>query len=354
MLFHASGGTLSNIQKSTWTPSEKEVENLIFPNYTEAPEIQEITTQIFHEEILLLEKQKSFAPKRSDIIGIDSYGQGVIIELKKDAGALGVDTQALQYLTHLSVYKGQKFLDFLAKKKTVAQSVLDFTELPVERLNESSRIILIARSFDPALFSMGRWLESKGVGFKCISYEPIVVDDEKFLNFSVAFSASPMDEYAFSAFQRLQPRAPSVFWHNIGNAEESWWDYLRKEKVVTTSYANLNDPSCIGYRKLHQYVKDDGILAFVSGVGVVGYGRVIESPEVGYAYKDHGLSDYSQRHFHHLQVDWLQSVDFKDAIQPSELREKFGLNWPSGTKQVINNKQGAVELQKELRARGSR
>jgi len=60
----------------------------------------------------------------------------------------------------------------------------------VKDLNKTSRIILLARDFDPTIYSMGEWLSNNGVAFRCIQYEPIRIDEKDFISFSIAFDRS--------------------------------------------------------------------------------------------------------------------------------------------------------------------
>ena len=100
-------------------------------------------------------------------------GNSVIIELKRKNSPLGVETQALQYLADFSKFKGQAFIKrFLADNPGLEENIYGFLgdEVKTEDINKNSRIILLARSFDPTLFSMGEWLSSRGIAFRCIEY----------------------------------------------------------------------------------------------------------------------------------------------------------------------------------------
>jgi hypothetical protein len=82
--------------------------------------------------------------------------------------------QALQYLASFSVFKGLEFLSKFGEGAALRDRVQGFLgdEVRLEEVNRRSRIILVARSFDPTLFSMGEWLAKAGVAFRCIEYTP--------------------------------------------------------------------------------------------------------------------------------------------------------------------------------------
>ena len=73
-----------------------------------------------------------------------------------ERAALGVDTQALQYLAEYSVYKGMEFIKRNSKySDSLEDNIIGFLgdESLLKNINQQSRIILIARGFDAALFS---------------------------------------------------------------------------------------------------------------------------------------------------------------------------------------------------------
>ena len=134
------------------------------------------------------------------------------------------ETQALQYLAEFWPYRGQRFLDHFGRDDAEFEGkVRGFIgdDVPTQDLNRKSRIILVARKFDPALFSMGEWLASTGVPLRCITYHPAEVGSERFLSFSVAFdrAAEPLFPLEFAS----PSRSPRFFWHNIGDPSEDWW-----------------------------------------------------------------------------------------------------------------------------------
>ncbi len=98
---------------SQWRPSESDIENFIMSSINDD---NILDSGIFGEELLIVDNQvKTKLKKRADILAIDCYGNGVVIELKRDWGYLGVETQALQYLADFSAYKGNKFIQHFSK-----------------------------------------------------------------------------------------------------------------------------------------------------------------------------------------------------------------------------------------------
>jgi hypothetical protein len=207
---------------SIWIPKELDLERYILPGESDEPILNE---DVFGEPLLLIRNQvQTQHKKRADIFAIDRVGNGVIIELKKDNVTLGVETQALQYLADFSTYKGTDFISHFSKySDSLEENIRGFIgdNVRLEDINKNSRIILMARSFDPSLYSMGKWLASCDVAFRCIKYSPYEIEGKHYLSFSISFDQSPSTIYPLS-FQ-TRSRESQYFWHNIGRNKQDWW-----------------------------------------------------------------------------------------------------------------------------------
>jgi hypothetical protein len=224
--------------RSDWAPGELELESY-FISQAEA-NVKVMSESVFGEPLLLVRKQvRTSAKKRADILALDRAGNGVIIELKKNAGRLGVETQALQYLADFSKYRGKNFFrKFSGNSGVSEETVLGFVgdKANIDELNTRSRVILVARSFDEAIFSLGEWLSSKGIAVRCISYFPVQIGDAQFLSFSIAFDRSPEALYPLTFSSAL--REPGIYWHNIARPKQSWWDFLMSHGQIPACFDN--------------------------------------------------------------------------------------------------------------------
>jgi hypothetical protein len=163
MLFKVTLGILqtTNQPKEAWNPSELELENYLIAqanaDETDA-DVRKMHPSIFKEDLLLVSNQvRTSAKKRADILALDKAGNGVIIELKRNEGKLGVETQALQYLSDFSKYRGKNFLRKFGVSEDTALGFLEGSD-DVDSINSRSRVILVARDFDETLYSIGEWL----------------------------------------------------------------------------------------------------------------------------------------------------------------------------------------------------
>lgn len=346
MLFkiNPASGALERVP-SDWTPRELDLERyLITQADTDRPVMSE---KVFGEPLLLVSNQvRTSAKKRADILALDRAGNGVIIELKRDNAKLGVETQALQYLADFSKYRGKNFLrKFSAKPDELEETFLGFVgdKANIDQINARSRVILVARDFDETIFSLGEWLSSKGVAFRCISYFPVQIGDAQLLSFSVAFDRSPDDLYPliFSA----TAREPGIFWHNIARAEQSWWDFLVSENQLPACFEN--SPGDQGEKLLTKYVPKDRVVAYAKGCGAIGWG-VIENPDTYRLIQLGDKDDFLRGECRHrITVKWEATARrLNDGLSAEEIRREFNIYHPISTSVSMNTSQGEKLLKR--------
>ncbi len=297
-----------------------------------------LNENIFGEQLLFLGTQiRTKDKKRSDILAIDSYGNSVVVELKKDKGKLGVETQALQYLADLATFKGKAFMEkFLPLTPNLEDTLKGFlgNDYDLNKLNSKQSIILIARSFDPSLFSMGQWLSEQGVPFKCITYNYFKTNEEEFISFSIVFDQFSNKKKILSFNSPLnQTREPEVYWFNIGFKEQEAWDKMKEKKFVPAGFDG--SPGDRGELIMTSFIKGDKIVAYASGFGVVGFGAV--NAETYKLTELNSSEDYFDgRYLHRIGIQWEQKIDLLiEAITPITLKEIVGLSNPIQTKQIF-------------------
>ncbi len=335
MLFEITAQQTLKRFVSKWQPRELDVEQFIISSDSENNILE---ASIFGEPLLIISNQvKTKFKKRADILAIDRYGNGVIIELKRDRGFLGVETQALQYLADFSAYKGKGFIDRFSKnKKQLEQEVGSFIggNASIKDVNKTSRVILLAREFDPTIYSMGEWLSNNGVAFRCIQYEPTEIDNKKFISFSIAFDRSKdiLNPLALGGIAR----EPSYYWHNIASADQNWWEYLINSKQIPACFDSM--PGDQGEKILTSYISGDVIVAYAKGYGAIGWG-VIEKPDSYHLAKDGSPEDYWKGDcMHRLSINWKAvAQNLSDGIKPGKVREKFDIYHPISTSVSIDS-----------------
>jgi hypothetical protein len=327
-------GVLRSVE-SAWNPKELELEKYL--TVDEDDDSLTLSETIFGEPLLLIRNQvRTRLKKRADIFALDRSGNGVVIELKRGQGRLGVETQVLQYLADFSSYTGKNFIKRFTKTGQISEeTIMGFLgdNAVLEDINRRSRVVLMARSFDPAIFSLGEWLSSKDIAFRCIIYTPVQISDQKFLSFSVVFDRTNQTLYplVFSS----TAREPGFFWHNIARPYQHWWEFLVKNSQIPACFED--SPGDQGENILTRYIPGDTIVAYAKGFGAVGWGIVADPPKYQLLPKGdkQDLLEGSCRH--RLKVNWkCVAQRLQDGIPPDIVREKFGIYHPVSTSVSIN------------------
>jgi hypothetical protein len=349
MIFHINKKNEIETWQPDWNPSEQDVEHYLVSFTDEDSSI--LNEEIFREPLLLISNQvRTRQNKRADLLAIDRDGNGVVIELKRHQGSMGVETQALQYLSDFSSYRGMAFLSQFKKgDEKSMKEVRGFLgdAAAIDDINKATRVILMARSFEETLFSMGEWLCSVGVAFRCIEYTPFNVGPKNFLSFSVAFDRSPRLIHRLGF--RGTAREPGFFWHNIGQPDQDWWDYLKNTGQITASFSN--QPGDEGERLLKRYVKGDTIIAYAKRHGAVGWG-VIENP-ASYRLIEKGSADDKLGGFqrHRLNISWTAvAPKLENGLPAAKVSKDYGIYHPISTSVSISPEK-ARELRDALTER---
>ena len=340
MLFKINpvSGSLERI-RSDWVPRELELERYLV---TQADaNVPVMSEAVFGEPLLLVSNQvRTTAKKRADILALDRAGNGVIIELKRNIGRLGVETQALQYLADFSSYRGKQFLRrFSGSSGIREETVRGFLgdSVSIDDINSRSRVILVARSFDESIFSLGEWLSAKGVAFRCISYLPVQLGDAQLLSFSVAFDRAPESIYQLT-FTSIA-REPGIFWHNIARADQAWWDFLVSKRQIPACFDNA--PGDQGEKILTKYLPNDTVVAYAKGYGALGWG-IVDQPNtyrlIPPGDKDDVLCGECR---HRISVSWKAVArKLSEALPAEDIRRDFSIYHPISTSVSMNSEQG--------------
>jgi hypothetical protein len=325
--------------QSDWSPGELELERYLVT--FEDDDVPVLAEPVFGEPLLLVSKQvRTRIKKRADMLALDRSGNGVVIELKRNRGRLGVETQALQYLADFSAYQGRNFIKRFAKEGVISEDViLSFLgdDAEINDLNKRSRVILLAQTFDETVFSIGEWLSSKGVAFRCIAYAPVEISGIKLLSFSVAFDRSPDALYPLTFASAA--REPGIFWHNIARAEQGWWQFLVASRQIPACFDNA--PGDQGEKLLTRYIAGDTIVAYAKGFGAVGWGT-IEDPGSYRLLTPGSKADYLNGDCRHrLAIKWKATAShLTDALSAEEVRKEFGVHHPIRTSVSIKHADG--------------
>ena len=202
-----------------------------------------------------------------------------------------------------------------------------------ENINKNTSILLVAREFDSTLFSMGEWLSSKGVAFKCVEFKPIQYDEHKFLSFSVIFDKTPQSNYSV-AFSN--PSKPGIYWFNIGVSEESKWETLKEKQIIIAGFEHK--PGDRGDKLLNSFIDKDRIVAYSSRNGAVGYGIIDKDKKEIYSLTDAGDGLGT---LHRLNIRWIAKANsLEEGISSKDIKKNFGIYHPVQTSSAIDDEKG--------------
>lgn len=136
--------------------------------------------ELLGEELLIIGKEVIVGANiRLDLLAVDSKGNLVTIELKRDSSGSNIDWQAIKYASHCSALSDEDIFNiyqgYLNKKnisKDAKQEIENFISVELKDLNQEQRIILVSREFHPDAASAVLWLNDKGLDITCIKINP--------------------------------------------------------------------------------------------------------------------------------------------------------------------------------------
>ncbi len=141
---------------------------------------------------------------RIDLLGIDSEGAAVIIELKRGSNKLQM-FQAISYAGMISKWGVEDFRSRLSETRW--EELTEFLDVDVEQINLRQRILLVAEGYDYALLVGTEWLsEQHNVDVRCVSVA-FARDEATGAEYLACTSTYPPAELADHAVARRQSPA---------------------------------------------------------------------------------------------------------------------------------------------------
>lgn len=151
--------------------------------------------------IIFGQQAQSTTRKRVDLLGVDRFGNVIIIELKRDLAEVMTDFQAITYASYFvdtgfeeicrlyAKYLKDKKIElglpddhnYMEAAETTLRSVCSEINIPDE-FNTNQRIILVAGEFSLDLISAVTWLILKGIKIECIKLELYKDQDSIFIH----------------------------------------------------------------------------------------------------------------------------------------------------------------------------
>ena len=260
-LWHVEGEELEEV-RPTRLSLEERLEKWIVDN----PSILGMDVLIIGKQVL------TEHGGRVDLLGIDRQGDTIIIELKRDRTPRDVIAQVLDYATWI---KGLSYaelnglaLNFLEKSISAA-FVERFGESLPDTVNSGHSMVVVASELDDASERIVQYLANEhGVNINAIFFSFFTTGSDEYVGRAWLMDPEEMQERSES---RKQPPWSGYWFVNVGEGPNRNWDDNRAYGYIGAGQ---------GLRRAHalqRLSEGDEILAYMGGLGYVGYGKVTKT-----------------------------------------------------------------------------
>lgn len=165
--------------------------------------------EYFHKLLIIQKEFDGFADtsNRLDLLALDSEGNLVIIENKRDDTGKDVVWQAINYASFCSTLTAQDVIDIYDKylkkngiEEDAAQLIQDFfkdcgKETDTEFPSSVQKIILVAREFRKEVLSAAQWLINNGIDITCIKFTPFMFGETVLLDVNHILPQAELKDY---------------------------------------------------------------------------------------------------------------------------------------------------------------
>jgi Endonuclease NucS C-terminal domain len=239
-------------------------------------------------DVLVLGRELQAEAGRIDILAIDSDGDLLIIELKRDRTPREVVAQTLDYASWVNGLTARQVYE-IALEKSGIQLAKVFSEkfgseLP-ETLNGNHRMVIVASEFDASSKRIVEYLnEVHGVNINATFFSVFEQDGKMLL---ATDWLMPQEQVAERADRKTKAPWGGLWYVNVGDgSNRSWKDMRQYGFLAAGSDPVYSDP-------LRRLQMNDRVFAYQKGRGYVGYGRISSSivPVTDFQVNGHGLLD---------------------------------------------------------------
>lgn len=172
---------------------EVEFSEFNFKGRCDIQEWVESNPNVLGENLLIIGKDITETRERPELIAIDTKGNIVIIELKRDDSWYQLEWHAIRQATYLSMFSTSDIVNLFEEhlngnntnegevdQLTVKQKILEFIdEDSFDNLNKKQRLILVSHRFAKEVTSVVNWLiEKYQMDIKCIQMIPYYDKDK--------------------------------------------------------------------------------------------------------------------------------------------------------------------------------
>lgn len=211
----------------------------------------------YDSELLIIQKEfDGFenTNRRLDLLALDSNGNLVIIENKRDDTGADVTWQAINYASFCSTLTKQDVIsiygDYLVKCKKapcteeeVNQKINDFLDNKVTVYpSDTQRIILVAHNFRKEVLSAAQWLNSNGLDITCIRFTPYQFNDVLLLDVDRILPQEEIKDYTLKiAAKAADKKSQEIEYGKTIERNLKFWQFFSsKFNAKGTVFENIN------------------------------------------------------------------------------------------------------------------
>ena len=230
-LFKVKGKKAEVVEETTFADAEIKEEQL--------EEWIALNPNILGEPLLFIGRQVEIAEigDRIDLLGLDTAGNVVVVEVKRADIRAPVDIQGIRYASYVAGWSQEQLSDLAAGYVGEDADDFDleakFSEFTEQhggdeevKLNEGQRIIIVGHHVQDRLGSVALWLREQGVDIKLVEIHPFRVGDDLFLEPIVIIPPPSTDKWEKVGSRARSAETPwrhdGAAWHRQKYGEESF------------------------------------------------------------------------------------------------------------------------------------
>lgn len=314
-LWKVTNNELTELPKSR-LDSEERLENWIAKD-----------SRITGMDLLLIGKQVvTYYGGRIDLLGMDSEGNLVILELKKDKTPRDVVAQTLDYASWVKdlTYKQIDLIATNYLKCSLRDAFIErfSTEIP-EEINQNHSIVIVASELDPSSERIVQYLSSEyDVNINCIFFDFFKEGNQEFLGRSWLMDPEEVTERTQS--KRSSATWSGLYYVNVGDGQHRSWEDCKRYGFLSSGQGGRFSDA------MKKLKVGDKVLAYLKGKGYVGFGEVtstavmvkdfklkdstmllgndLKQPNIEENKDDPELADWA------VGVKWFNTVDRESAL----------------------------------------
>ena len=284
-IFHFSEESIEPVEATTFA------EQNIFERY-DLQRLLKDNIQVVATDILIISEEFGEwidSKRRVDLLGIDSDGAIVVIEIKRDATGDHMELQAIRYAAMVAnmtfdraVDTYQRYLDRsetdgAADARSGLLEFLDWDEPREDEFGQNVRIVLVAADFSKEMTTAVLWLNERDLDIRCVRLKPYIFDNQTLVDVQQVVPLPEAQEYMVrirekAIEEREAARKDTGYWFmNTGDNGENrgrcWEDCKRYGFMLAGGGEKWT-------RKIKRLQIGDKLFAYLSGHGYVGLAEV--------------------------------------------------------------------------------